>query len=170
LRATCANGVESRCVEPTIAWQGGERFTNRLIVKEEKYFVLPDEAADTAAELVELIGVLCHGKARAVESLVCVEARFMVRKEEAAMEVVRAPLGNNLNLRPAKAAVLGIIAIRNDFYAINGIFRRCDNRCPAPDYAGGAYAINRNAVVLTLLPTGNDLRTIFGFEDAVRTT
>src|ERR1700747_1897729 len=86
------------------------------------------------------------------------------------MEVVTAALGNNLNLGPAEAAIFGIIATGNDFYAINGIFRRCDDRCTAPDDAGRADAIDRNAVVLTLLPAGNDLRTVFSLEDAVRTT
>ena len=94
----------------------------------------------------------------------------MGRKKETAMKVVRAALGGDLNLGAGEASILSIIAIGDDFYAIHGIFRRCDDRCTAPDGAGGADAVNRNAVVLSLLPIANDLRTVFGLEDAVRTT
>src|SRR5260370_10177398 len=86
------------------------------------------------------------------------------------MEVVGAALRGNLNLGAAEATILGIIAIGDDFYAVHGIFRRRDDRCTAPDGAGGGDAVNRNPIVLSLLSTANDLRTIFVLEDAVRTT
>lgn len=162
--------VESRRVVPTIPLDVGEGFAYGLVVEEEKYLVPPDRPADASAELVELIGVLRHGKARAVESLVCVEARFVVRKEETAVEVVRAALGSNLNLGAAETAILGIVAVGNDFYALNGIFGRRDDRCTAPDGTCGANAVDRNAIVFRLLTIGDDLCAVFGFKDAVRAT
>jgi len=71
-----------------------------------------------------------------------IQARLVGRKKETAMDIVRAALGNNLNLGAAEAAVLGVIAIGDDFYAIDGIFRRCDDRRTAPDGTGGADAVN----------------------------
>src|ERR1700738_4532316 len=86
------------------------------------------------------------------------------------MDVVSAALGSDLNLGAAEAAILGVIGIGDDFYAFDRIFRRCDDCSSAPDDAGGADTVNRDAVVLSLLPAGNDLRTVFGLEYAVRTT
>ena len=86
------------------------------------------------------------------------------------MIVVRAALGSNLNLSAGETSILSIVAIGDDFYALHGIFRRCDDRGSAPDSAGGADAVKRNAIVLGLLPVADDLRTVFGLENAVRTT
>ena len=90
--------------------------------------------------------------------------------EETAMDVVGAALRGNLNLRATEAAVLGVIGIRKNLYTFNGVLGRRYDRCAAPDGASGADAINRNAVVFGLLPTGDDLRSVFGLEDAVRPT
>src|SRR6267154_6232111 len=86
------------------------------------------------------------------------------------MDVVGAALGSDLDLGSAEAAIFGVISVGHDFYALDRIFRRGDDSCSAPDRAGGADAVNRNAIVLSLLPIGNDLCTVFGLEDAVRTT
>ncbi len=72
--------------------------------------------------MFELIGVFRHAITVAVEPLIGIESRLVGRKKETAMDVVRAALGNNLNLGTAVAAVLGIIAIGDDFHAVNGIF------------------------------------------------
>src|SRR5580704_766426 len=92
----------------------------------------------------------------------------MGRNKETAMNVVRAALGNDLNLSAAEAAVLRVIAIGKNFYAFNGILRRRDDRGTAPDRACGADAINRNPVTLSLLPIGNNLCPVFRLEYAIR--
>src|SRR5580700_5139005 len=163
-------GSESRRLVPTIALHVGGRLSNSLIVEEREELIFPDRATDAAAELFELIGVFRHAIACAVEGLVGIQARLVGRDKKTAMDVVRAALGGNLKLCAGEAAILGIITIGDNFDAIDGIFRRCDDRCPAPDGAGGADAVNRNAVILGLLPTGNDLRAVFGLKNAVRTT
>src|ERR1017187_1647774 len=94
---------------------------------------------------------------------------MMGRNKETAMKIVTAALGNDLNLSAAEAAILGVIAIGKNFYAFNGILRGRDDRCTAPDRARGANSVNRNAITLTLLPIGNNLRTVFGLEYAIRT-
>src|ERR1700691_2513710 len=93
----------------------------------------------------------------------------MGRNKETAMKVVSATLGNDLNLSAAEAAILGVIAIGKNFYAFNRILGGCDDRCAAPNCARGADAVNRNAITLTLLPIGNNLRAVFGLEYAIRT-
>src|ERR1700686_5291741 len=94
----------------------------------------------------------------------------MGRNKETAMNVVSAALGRGLNLSATETAILGVIAIGKNFYAFNGIFGRRDDRCTPPDGAGGADAVNRNAMTLSLLPIGKNLRTVFGLEYAIRTT
>src|SRR5260370_31997518 len=157
-------------VVPTIPLEVGDGFTNSLIVEEGENFIFPDWAADATAELFKLIVVSRHGKTRAVEALIRIQVRLVGRDKETAVDVVRAALGGNLNLCAAEATVLGVIGVGEDFYAYDRIFRRCDDRRSAPDDASGADTVDRNAVVLSLLPAGNDLRTVFGLEDAVRTT
>src|ERR1700729_2405383 len=93
----------------------------------------------------------------------------MSRNKETAMNVVRAALGNDLNLSAAKAAILRVIAIGKNFYAFNGILRGRYDRGTTPDRARGADAVNRNAVTLSLLTIGNNLRPVFGLEYAIRT-
>src|SRR5271169_6249946 len=89
--------------------------------------------------------------------------------KETAMKVVRAALGNDLNLSAAEAAILGVITIGKNLYAFNGIFRGRDDRCTAPNRARGAIAVNRDAITLTLLSIGNNLRAVFGLKYAIRT-
>src|ERR1700693_5447390 len=92
----------------------------------------------------------------------------MGRNKETAMNVVSSALGNDLNLSAAETSILRVIAIGKNFYAFNGILGGRDDRGAAPDRARGADAVNRNAVALSLLTIGNDLRAVFGLEYAIR--
>src|SRR5947208_3018943 len=82
------------------------------------------------------------------------------------MELIAAALGSDLNLGATEASILGIIASGDDFYAINGIFRRCDDCSSTPDSARSADTVNRNAVVFILPATGQNLRTVFRGKNA----
>ena len=86
-------GVERRCVVPTGARQGGVRFTDGFVVEEGENLILPDGAADAAAELIELIIVSELGTDWLAEvRLECVQVRLVGGEEEAAMEVIGAAL------------------------------------------------------------------------------
>src|SRR5437879_13147225 len=82
------------------------------------------------------------------------------------MILVGTALGNDLNLGAAKASILGVIAIGEDFYAFHRVFRRCNDGSSTPDGAGGADTVDRNAVILVLLAGGQRLRTVFRLENA----
>ena len=114
-------------VEPPVALHVGEGLTLALIAEERKNLVFPDRSADAAAELFELTVVSCDGKTSAVEALICVQVRLVGGEKATSMEVVRATLRNDLQLGAGEAAILGIIAIGDDFNAINGILRRSDD-------------------------------------------
>src|SRR5713101_9981464 len=82
------------------------------------------------------------------------------------MELIAAALGSDLNLGATEASILGIIAIGDNFYAFNGIFRRRDDCSSAPDGARRADTVNRNAVVFILPAIGKNLRTVFRGKNA----
>src|SRR5438046_10728783 len=82
------------------------------------------------------------------------------------MELIAAALGSDLNLGATEASILGIITSGDDFYAINGIFRRRDDCSSAPDGARRADTVNCNAVVFILPATGQNLRTVFRRQNA----
>ena len=86
------------------------------------------------------------------------------------MELVGATLGRDLKMGAAETSILSIVCVGHNLDAFHGIFRRSDNGRAAPDGAYGADAVNRDAVVLRLLPIGNNLHAIFRFEDAVSAT
>src|SRR5438477_349011 len=98
---------------------------------------------------------------QAVESLVRVESGAVDGKESAAVEVVAAALGSELNLGATKASVLGVVTIGENFYVFHGIFGGRDDCGSAPDGAGGADPVDRIAVVLILLAGGESLGTVF---------
>src|SRR6516162_8096212 len=83
------------------------------------------------------------------------------------MILVGAALGDDLNLCAAEASILGVIAVGEDFYTVDRVFRRCNDRRSAPDGARGADTVDRNAVILVLLPGGQRLRTVFRLENTL---
>src|SRR6266404_4844306 len=91
----------------------------------------------------------------------------MSGEERAAMKVVGAALGNNLNLGSAEAAKFSIVAIGENFHALYGIFRGGNDCRSTPDGAGGADAVDHDAVVFILLASGQSLRAVFGLENAL---
>ena len=91
---------------------------------------------------MELIVVSCDAEARAVESLEGVQVRLVSGEEETAVEVIGPALRSNLKLGAAEAPTLGVIAVGNDLYIINGIFRWGNDRSSAPDSARDADAVN----------------------------
>ena len=84
------------------------------------------------------------------------------------MEIIAPALGRDLKLRASEAAIFGVVAVRNDFYAFDGIFRRRDDGAASPNSAGGADAVNRNAVILGLVAVGDNLDAVLSREDAGR--
>ena len=148
-------GVKSRSIVPSVADGGhGVGRANRLIVEEGEDFILPDGAADAAAELIEKIVVSRRLTAWAVEPLIGIQVGTVSGEKKTAMELVGAALGSHLNLGATEAAILGVVAVGDDLHVFNGIFRRGDDCSSAPDGAGGADAVNRNAVVLDLPAMG----------------
>src|SRR5258706_3840656 len=83
------------------------------------------------------------------------------------MKVVGAALGSNLNLGSAEATKFSIVAIRENFHAVNRVFRRCNDGGSTPNGTGGADTVNHNAVVFILLTSGQSLRAVFGLENAL---
>src|SRR5271156_4146233 len=83
------------------------------------------------------------------------------------MELVAAALGSDLNLCATEAATLGVIAVGDNLHAFNGLFRRSNDCSPAPDGAGGADTVDRNAVVLIPPAMGQRLRPVFRLKNAL---
>jgi 4-diphosphocytidyl-2C-methyl-D-erythritol kinase len=54
--------------------------------------------------------------------LIGVEARFVIRVEEAAVEIIGAGLGSDVDLCTVEATILGVVTIGDNFYAFDGIF------------------------------------------------
>src|SRR5207244_492734 len=163
----CGGGERRGLVPSVVDRRLGLGAANRLIIEEGEDLILPDRAADAAPKLTKEAVVSSHLIARAVEALVGVQARTVSGKEETAMVLVGAALGSDLNLGATEAAVLGIIAMGNDFHAFYRIFRGRNDGRSAPDCARGADTINRNAVVFILLTSCQSLRTVFRLENAL---
>src|SRR5215471_17863120 len=109
---------KSRRFIPSIALDIGVRFANGFIVEEREDFVLPDRAANTAAELIELVFVTRDLIALPIKRLIGVQVRLMGCKKQAAVELVASALRCDLNLRAAEPAILRVVAVGDDLYII----------------------------------------------------
>ncbi len=100
--------------------------------------------------------------AGAVAALVGVEAGALGAEEDAAMEVVGAGLGGDLDLGAGEAAVFGVVVVGDDLDVADGVFGRGDERGAAPDGGDGGDAVDGDAVGLVLAAVGVGLGTILG--------
>ena len=82
------------------------------------------------------------------------------------MELVAAAFGSDLDLRTAEAAVLGVVAVRDDLHVAHRVFTGRDDRGATPDRTYRADAVDGNAVGLILAAAILDLGTVFGFENS----
>lgn len=163
-------GVESRRIVPSITGKCGVGLAHGLIVEKSEDLIFPDRAADATAELAELVVVSLDGQAVAVEALIGVEVGLVGCEEEAAVKIIAAALGSDLQLGTAEAAILGVIAIGDDFNAFDRILRWRYDRRATPDGTRGTDTIDGYSIVLSLISVGNDLRAILGLEDAIVTS
>ena len=74
-----------------------------------------------------------------------------------------------MNLGTGEATILGVVTVGDNFYVFHGIFRRGDDGGTAPDGAGGADAVDHDAIVLSLIAIGDNLCAVFGLENAIVT-
>src|SRR5580698_8610711 len=93
----------------------------------------------------------------------------MSREERAAMVAVCTALGRHLDLSAAEPSSLRVIAVGNDFHALDRVFRRRNDSRAAPHRAGSADAVNRNAIVFILAAMSESLGTVFCAENSVGT-
>jgi len=75
-------------------------FADRLVVEEAEDLVFPDRSASAETDLIKATGVAENGARgfRTVPRLIRVEAGTVRGEERAAMKVVRAAFGGDLNL------------------------------------------------------------------------
>src|ERR1700752_2683057 len=88
-------------------------------------------------------------------------------KEETAVNLIAAALGDDFDLPAAEAPVFGVVAVRDDLDAVDRIFSWRNYRRPTPNCAGRADPVNRDSVVLVLLAMSNRLSTIFRLENSL---
>src|ERR1700756_1983706 len=84
------------------------------------------------------------------------------------MKLIRAALGDHLDLCAREPPILRIITIGNHFHRLHGVFARCDHRRPTPYRANGADSIDVDAVGFVLPAGVLNLRTIFSGEYPTR--
>ena len=103
--------VKSRRVIPSGAPERGLVFLNCFQGQEAEELVLPQWAANAAAQLVELVIILENAVKRVTYPLVSVQARAVTGEEEAAMHLVGAALRRHIHARAGKAPVFGVIRV-----------------------------------------------------------
>ena len=145
-------GIELRRLKPLL--RGGQtRKRTGLVVEECEYLVFPDRPTETAAVIVCPVRIpvnpLGAGAARrrdtgsiAIKPLVCIQARPRRLEERAAMQMVSAGLGDDLNLCAAEAPILRVVAVGNDSDGLHRIFAWGDDRGASPNRADGVDAID----------------------------
>src|SRR5208282_1718706 len=135
--------------------------------EEAEEFVLPDRRSQASAELAEEVGVSRLSAGSAVPGLEGVQTRTVSRKEGAAVGLIAAALGSDLNLSAGEAPILGIVGVGDDLHLGDRLFRGRDDGRAAPHRAGGADAVDRNAVVLVAQPAGHNLRAVLRRKDSL---
>ena len=152
--------IELRSLVPSI--RGNNRtFPNRFIRKEPEEVVLPEGAAYAASKLVEALRILQQSPlrrsarllgCRSVPALIRVQPGAVDLEKEAAMQLIGTVLGDNLNIRPAEAALGSIVAGRDDVHILHGIFIRSNDRRTTPHRTDSADAVDTYTVRLVLSP------------------
>ena len=112
--------VESRGVVPSCALKIRVGLAHGFIIEESEDLIFPDGAADTAAELIEFI-VVSGRCARALAEIVRegVQVGLVSGEEKAAVDVVGAALGCDLNLGACETAVFRVITVGDYFYVVD---------------------------------------------------
>ena len=87
----------------------------------------------------------------------------------AAVILVRAVLGNDLDLSATVASIFRIVVVREDLNFLNGVLVRRDDGSAAPSNTGGSHAVDLVIIFSCAGAAGSNLATVFNFEDAVRT-
>ncbi len=139
-----------------------------LVGEEAEQLVADDRPADRAADVVEELGVLLHRAAVAVVVLEGVQARPVGLEERAAAKVVGPVLRDDLHLRAAIAAVLGVVVVGDDLDFLDRVLVRRDDRGAAPGHARHPDAVDLIVVLAGPRAVGDDLSAVLGREDAGR--
>src|SRR5207253_3057526 len=99
-----------------------------------------------------------------------IETGTVSLEKNTAVILVRAVLGDDLNLCAAVASVFRVVVVRDDFDFLDGVLVRRDDGCTSPGNAGGSNTIDLIVVVAGPRAICRDLPTIFDLEDAIRST
>ena len=91
-------------------------------------------------------------------------------EKEAAVIIISAVLGDDLNLCATVAPIFCIVVIRDDLDFLDRVFVRSDDGRPAPGDTGDSYAVDLVVVTARSRAICGDLSTVFDFENTVRAT
>src|SRR5439155_13969046 len=151
----------------------------RFIGKESKKPVMQDGTPGRGSPVVEPAGisrVTTRLRATWLIAVVTVVLREGIETGTVSLEkntaviLVRAVLGDDLNLCAAVASVFRVVVVRDDFDFLDGVLVRRDDGCTSPGNAGGAYAVDLIVVVAGPRAVCRNLPAIFDLEDAIRST
>jgi hypothetical protein len=161
-------GEELRSFEPDGRGVFGTA-AEAFIGEEGEEFVLDDGAAEAAAVLIEAVEIAANGRgvAGAVPALEGVETGAMPFEETAAVKLIGAGAGDDLDLRAGVSAILGGVVVGGDFDFLYGLFVGRDDGGAAPGDGVDADAVDLDIVGVLACPVGDDLRAVFDEEDGI---
>src|ERR1700682_1218382 len=145
------------------------RVAQRLVGEEGEQLVLQNGSAYAAAFLIEPVVVAPYrGRiSGTVPPLVGIQARAVPLEECRAVELVRAVLRDDHDLRAAIPAVLGTVVAGDNPDFFYGLLVGREHGRPAPRHAIDAHAIDLDEVRIRACAIGGDLGSVLDEEDAV---
>ena len=140
--------------------------TQSLVRKKQEEAVLDDWTAHAAAYLVEAAFIPVDRRTGAIPALERIQSGPVDLNEQAAMDLIRAVLGYDEDLRAAAPAIFRAVLVRLNLNFLDGFFVWSNQRRATPGQAVHLDAINLIAVAIVTCAVGNNAGLILRHKDA----